>query len=94
MRPLHLRAINDAHGHGTGDAVLKAVGEVLQTDPHVHAFRLGGEEFVLLCAKRIPNCGPNAAARRSPPPSQTRFHASAIPLLPAWIFQTHRQMRM
>ncbi|EJJ30079.1 diguanylate cyclase (GGDEF) domain-containing protein [Rhizobium sp. CF142] len=44
----HFKAINDAHGHGTGDAVLKAVGEVLQTDPQVRAFRLGGEEFVLL----------------------------------------------
>lgn len=44
----HFKAINDVHGHGTGDAVLKAVGEVLQADPKVHAFRLGGEEFVLL----------------------------------------------
>lgn len=44
----HFKAINDAHGHGVGDRVLQAVGEVLQADPHVHAFRLGGEEFVLL----------------------------------------------
>ncbi len=28
--------------------MLKAVAEVLQTDPQAHAFRLGGEEFVLL----------------------------------------------
>ncbi|SFB14115.1 diguanylate cyclase (GGDEF) domain-containing protein [Rhizobium sp. NFR07] len=44
----HFKTINDLHGHGTGDAVLKAVAEVLQADLHVHAFRLGGEEFVLL----------------------------------------------
>lgn len=44
----HFKAINDTHGHGTGDAVLKTVGEVLQIDPQVHGFRLGGEEFVLL----------------------------------------------
>lgn len=44
----HFKAINDVHGHVVGDAVLKAVAEALQADPQVHAFRLGGEEFVLL----------------------------------------------
>ncbi len=44
----HFKAINDVHGHVVGDAVLKAVAEALQEDPQVHAFRLGGEEFVLL----------------------------------------------
>ncbi|MCX8567634.1 diguanylate cyclase [Aminobacter sp. MET-1] len=44
----HFKAINDVHGHVIGDAVLKAVAEALQADPQVHAFRLGGEEFVLL----------------------------------------------
>lgn len=44
----HFKAINDAHGHVVGDAVLKAAAEALQRDPQVHAFRLGGEEFVLL----------------------------------------------
>ena len=43
----HFKAINDIHGHAVGDAVLKTVGKVLQADPQVHAFRLGGEEFVL-----------------------------------------------
>ena len=42
------KAINDVHGHVVGDAVLKAVAEALQEDPQVRAFRLGGEEFVLL----------------------------------------------
>jgi diguanylate cyclase (GGDEF)-like protein len=44
----HFKAINDAHGHVVGDAVLKAVAEALHADKQVHAFRLGGEEFVLL----------------------------------------------
>lgn len=44
----HFKAINDNYGHGVGDAVLKAVANVLQADPQIHAFRLGGEEFVLL----------------------------------------------
>lgn len=46
----HFKRFNDAHGHDAGDAVLRAVGSVLnealrETDC---AFRLGGEEFVLL----------------------------------------------
>jgi diguanylate cyclase (GGDEF)-like protein len=53
----HFKLINDAHGHGVGDAVLKAVAEVLQGDPQVYAFRLGGEEFVLLV------CGEDAQLR-------------------------------
>jgi diguanylate cyclase (GGDEF)-like protein len=44
----HFKAINDVHGHEIGDAVLKAVAEVLMTDPQIQAFRFGGEEFVLL----------------------------------------------
>ncbi len=44
----HFKSINDIYGHATGDEVLKAVAEALRADPHVHAFRLGGEEFVLL----------------------------------------------
>lgn len=44
----HFKSINDIYGHEIGDEVLKAVAEALRADPHVHAFRLGGEEFVLL----------------------------------------------
>ncbi|MGQ3214514.1 MAG: sensor domain-containing diguanylate cyclase [Shinella sp.] len=44
----HFKSINDIHGHVVGDAVLKAVGQALQADQQVQAFRLGGEEFVLL----------------------------------------------
>ncbi|MBO0143673.1 diguanylate cyclase [Agrobacterium sp. Ap1] len=44
----HFKKINDVYGHGIGDEVLKAVAETLQADPQIRAFRLGGEEFVLL----------------------------------------------
>lgn len=44
----HFKAINDLKGHAVGDAVLKAVANALQAGPSVRAYRLGGEEFVLL----------------------------------------------
>lgn len=44
----HFKAINDVNGHSVGDEVLKAVANALQAGPSVRAYRLGGEEFVLL----------------------------------------------
>ncbi len=44
----HFKAINDVSGHSVGDEVLKAVANALQPGPSVRAYRLGGEEFVLL----------------------------------------------
>ncbi|WP_413711239.1 diguanylate cyclase [Rhizobium sp. Rhizsp82] len=44
----HFKAINDVNGHSIGDEVLKAVANALQPGPHARAYRLGGEEFVLL----------------------------------------------
>lgn len=44
----HFKAINDINGHSVGDEVLKAVAKALQPGPIVRAYRLGGEEFVLL----------------------------------------------
>jgi diguanylate cyclase (GGDEF)-like protein len=44
----HFKAINDVNGHSVGDEVLKAVADALQAGPDVSAYRLGGEEFVLL----------------------------------------------
>lgn len=43
------KSVNDVHGHSVGDAVLKAVAEALQqNDSDCRAYRLGGEEFMLL----------------------------------------------
>jgi diguanylate cyclase (GGDEF)-like protein len=44
----HFKAINDVSGHSVGDEVLKAVANALQPGTSVRAYRLGGEEFVLL----------------------------------------------
>lgn len=46
----NFKAINDAHGHGVGDRVIRAVARHLNSlsDDHCHVARHGGEEFVLL----------------------------------------------
>jgi diguanylate cyclase (GGDEF)-like protein len=46
----HFKAINDKHGHQSGDAVLKAVSErlVKSSRPGDIVARLGGDEFVVL----------------------------------------------
>ena len=51
----HFKAINDAHGHLAGDAVLAATaGRMLQLlRPYDTIGRFGGEEFLLV----IPECG-------------------------------------
>ena len=63
------KAINDMHGHETGDRVLKAFAEIAQAalGPRVMLARLGGEEFAaLLCgeeARRAPALGQAVADR-------------------------------
>ena len=46
----HFKRVNDDYGHGVGDRVLAAVGEMLrqQTRPTDVVTRFGGEEFVIL----------------------------------------------
>ncbi|WP_428968589.1 diguanylate cyclase domain-containing protein [Sphingomonas sp. Xoc002] len=46
----HFKAINDRHGHATGDTVLVAFAQVLQalTMPDMLTVRMGGEEFAVL----------------------------------------------
>jgi diguanylate cyclase (GGDEF)-like protein len=45
-----LKAINDRHGHGAGDAVLTAIGTHLRSETREtdSAARIGGDEFALL----------------------------------------------
>lgn len=54
------KAVNDNHGHATGDLLLQAVAaRIGETIPeHGIAARLGGDEFVVL----IPGCGERPAA--------------------------------
>lgn len=44
----HFKKINDRFGHTMGDRVLQEVGAVLASDRDACAFRMGGEEFVLM----------------------------------------------
>lgn len=46
----HFKRFNDSYGHDAGDAVLRAVGAILQDALREkdRSFRLGGEEFLLL----------------------------------------------
>jgi len=48
------KAVNDAHGHGVGDALLQAVAQRLAglISPQQQLSRLGGDEFVLLLPGR------------------------------------------
>lgn len=52
----HFKRINDTHGHGIGDQVLRRFAELLQSDRRSEdiAARIGGEEFTLLLAADSP----------------------------------------
>jgi|TARA_R110001583_G_scaffold99948_2_gene245515 diguanylate cyclase (GGDEF)-like protein len=53
----HFKKVNDIHGHGTGDRVLRQLCKTLKgvMRPTDHIGRLGGEEFALL----LPGCQPD-----------------------------------
>src|SRR3954451_8028538 len=55
----HFKAVNDTHGHKTGDAVLVASGQAMATNLRAEdqVGRLGGEEFLVL----LPDTGAEAA---------------------------------
>jgi diguanylate cyclase (GGDEF)-like protein len=59
----HFKRFNDVHGHEAGDAVLRAVGQVLAnvTREAGLAFRYGGEEFLVL----LPTLSPVQAEERA-----------------------------
>lgn len=48
----HFKEINDGYGHETGDEVLRVLAQALRANCRAEAepiFRIGGEEFVILC---------------------------------------------
>jgi len=47
----HFKQINDRHGHGAGDNVLKAMARIMHEDTREadSLARYGGEEFVMVC---------------------------------------------
>jgi two-component system chemotaxis response regulator CheY len=70
----HFKSVNDRHGHGCGDAVLKAVGECLESCVRGGDYvgRWGGEEFLIAlpgadpiqCAEVAERCRGLIAAQR------------------------------
>jgi diguanylate cyclase (GGDEF)-like protein len=50
----YFKKVNDTHGHLAGDAVLRRIAAILNTDlrPYDAAGRYGGEEFLIV----VPNC--------------------------------------
>ncbi len=46
----HFKAVNDEHGHPTGDAVLSKLGEIIAGAMRTYdiAARIGGEEFAVV----------------------------------------------
>ncbi|KAB2726463.1 GGDEF domain-containing protein [Brucella anthropi] len=60
----HFKAINDTHGHPTGDSVIQAVADIIARTKREgdKLFRYGGEEFALLCPETPP--GAMALAER------------------------------
>jgi diguanylate cyclase (GGDEF)-like protein len=59
----HFKAFNDLHGHDAGDALLRAIGAVLQRSVRAEdiACRFGGEEFTLI----LPEASLHEAAQRA-----------------------------
>lgn len=74
----HFKAVNDACGHAVGDSVLAATGLALHDDADLIAWRLGGEEFLLMLRGR--NAAARAEARRQAIPARV---AAVVPGLPA-----------
>ena len=60
------KAINDAHGHPIGDEILLAVAGRLRAAvrPDDHAARVGGDEFVVVCADVRDTAGAERMAAR------------------------------
>ncbi len=76
------KKVNDTHGHMVGDAVIKAVAEVLRANCREEDIvcRFGGEEFVIFLHKVSPEQGLDIAERmrRSVEASPVRTEAATV----------------
>lgn len=71
----HFKHINDTHGHAVGDAVLRSAARVLESDLRDtdRAFRIGGEQYLLVLPKT-----PGDTAARIAERLRARFEATPI----------------
>lgn len=55
------KQLNDTLGHAAGDALLRDIGQIIRSGIRDHdvAFRMGGDEFVVV----LPGCSPEAAEK-------------------------------
>ena len=49
----YFKAVNDRFGHNVGDALLKTVAKRIQENTGYSAFRIGGDEFVILVDEEV-----------------------------------------
>jgi diguanylate cyclase (GGDEF)-like protein len=77
----HLRKINNTFGHLAGDAVIRAVAELIrgQLRPSDRAARFGGEEFVVALPDVAPAHALAVAARLREAVASSIFHADDPP---------------
>ena len=81
----HFKAINDTLGHDSGDEILAWVGRLLteHTRSADVPFRLGGEEFAVICPSTPPEVARSVAQRlvdvihEAQPPVDPELHISA-----------------
>jgi diguanylate cyclase (GGDEF)-like protein len=61
----HFKRVNDEHGHGIGDELLRAVGAAIRAScrPYDTAARFGGDEFAVLYTQIDPRGARHAAER-------------------------------
>ena len=61
----HFKEINDQHGHGVGDEVLRHIGEVISATcrPYDTACRFGGDEFTVIFGQTLASQSELAAKR-------------------------------
>jgi diguanylate cyclase (GGDEF)-like protein len=73
----HFKAVNDTHGHGVGDAVLRAFAQRIQGQLRRSdvCFRYGGEEFVVVLAGTASEVALDTAER-------LRLAVAGAPLVP------------
>ncbi|MBX7491952.1 GGDEF domain-containing protein [Qipengyuania sp. 1NDW9] len=72
------KAVNDIHGHPVGDEVLRQAGAALDSgaDENLVAFRIGGEEFLLML--RGDEASKRAEARRRAISARTLSHVEGL----------------